>query len=546
MKNKSRAIFFKKKSKKRNLPRDSSTQRNMEEGVLQELVVLRDECVAAVKGFNWKLDRLPEDSRESAENMIHCLWMRARERKVLELCGKLKNNFCIDIGTHETHNLAAINIAISVLQRLTGSPPLPEVRALSATRGKELLQSRKQKLYVAPENRYTAIMATLDPAVMSPGLLKQLLEADDKVIGRLNTAHDSKEAWNTLISHLAVVEKDLGVAPTPLHVDLAGPKLRTLPVVDEDAVQKFRPTRNERGDVESPLRITLSEEGGLSIDDWKLVRKAKIGDEIRFYDARKKKRKGTVVETSKKSLTMELQKTVYLEGGLKLKLVRKQVKLASAKLERIARAVPIVLDCGNVLTLVSSSSAGNAKRKRVPVDLAGALVRVGDRGFFLRNKTKFRQPDESFFHLVLLDDGIVRCCVIRVSGGGAEVECQVQTCPPKFRLKAEKGINLPDSEFPSTVTAVTKEDLSNLADVLQLARGRHLTIGLSFVRFASDVTLLHETLDKMGADPTVAVCVKIETAQSLSCLPEILLASLSSKRPHSVMIARGDLAAEIG
>lgn len=78
------------------------------------------------------------------------------------------------------------------------------------------------------------------------------------------------------------------------------------------------------------------------------------------------------------------------------------------------------------------------------------------------------------------------------------------------------------------------------------------------------MTLLHKTLDRMGADADVAVCVKIETAQSLSCLPglrglfrlaflvliscleDILLACLASNRPHSVMLARGDLAAEIG
>lgn len=352
--------------------------------LLRELLVLRDECVAAARDFNWRLEGLAVDAKDSAINMIHCLWMRSAERKLVSLCSRLKSMLCLDVGSHETHNLAAILTVISVLERLTGqvSGSKP-VAAISETRGKELLMLRKNKLYKAPPERFTAIMATLDPGIMSTVLLKQLLEADKFLIGRINTAHDSPEAWKSLIERLGQVEKELGAGPTPLHVDLAGPKLRTLPVVNLNAVRKFRPTRNERGAVVSPVQITIGDEG-LAIDGSKIIRKSRVGDEIQFTDIRGKKLKGRVVDSSNSSLTFELKKTAYLEGGIKLKLSRKGI---TAKLEPMSRDEPIVLDPGSVFRLVPANVAGDEKKKRVPVDLGGAVLRIGDRGKGIRIAT---------------------------------------------------------------------------------------------------------------------------------------------------------------
>lgn len=124
----------------------------------------------------------------------------------------------------------------------------------------------------------------------------------------------------------------------------------------------------------------------------------------------------------------------------------------------------------------------------------------------------------------------------------------VEVCPPAFRLRAEKGVNLPNSDFPTSLSALTSEDLENLAFIMPLAARakRHLTVGLSFVRNENDVVALQRTLRDAGASSeSVGICVKIETQAALACLPLVLLAALAGP-PASVMLARGDLAAEVG
>jgi hypothetical protein len=74
---------------------------------------------------------------------------------------------------------------------------------------------------------------------------------------------------------------------------------------------------------------------------------------------------------------------------------------------------------------------------------------------------------------------------------------------------------------------------------------RPLTIGLSFVRNETDVRQLLRTLRTLGAADDVTVCYKIETHAALASLPLVLVAALDGP-PASIMIARGDLASEIG
>ena len=125
----------------------------------------------------------------------------------------------------------------------------------------------------------------------------------------------------------------------------------------------------------------------------------------------------------------------------------------------------------------------------------------------------------------------------------------MEVCPRGFRLKAEKGVNLPDSSFPASCSALTAEDEANLGHALRLLEvaERPLTVGLSFVRSEEDVQRLCRALQERGASPDrVSVCVKIETRAALLALPLVLLACLAGPYPASVMLARGDLAAEIG
>ncbi|WP_395020004.1 pyruvate kinase [Dongia sp.] len=111
------------------------------------------------------------------------------------------------------------------------------------------------------------------------------------------------------------------------------------------------------------------------------------------------------------------------------------------------------------------------------------------------------------------------------------------------KLKPEKGINLPDTALGlSPLTAKDHDDLATVAECADM-------IGYSFVSQPEDIDLLEGFLVEHCADRPaefpLGLVAKIERPEAVKNLPD-LIARASSSRPFGVMIARGDLAAEIG
>jgi pyruvate kinase len=106
------------------------------------------------------------------------------------------------------------------------------------------------------------------------------------------------------------------------------------------------------------------------------------------------------------------------------------------------------------------------------------------------------------------------------------------------RLRADKGINLPDSRLH--LAALTDKDAADLAFVAQHAD----LVGLSFVRTPADIQALQRHLHSLGAT-RMGIVLKIETSSAFEHLPSLLLAAMRTERV-GVMIARGDLAVECG
>ena len=88
--------------------------------------------------------------------------------------------------------------------------------------------------------------------------------------------------------------------------------------------------------------------------------------------------------------------------------------------------------------------------------------------------------------------------------------------------------------------ALTEKDLQDLDFAAQHAD----TIGFSFVRSTEDVQLLHQHLQKRTTR-RIGTVLKIETKAAFENLPQLLLAGLQAP-PLGVMVARGDLAVEVG
>jgi pyruvate kinase len=130
--------------------------------------------------------------------------------------------------------------------------------------------------------------------------------------------------------------------------------------------------------------------------------------------------------------------------------------------------------------------------------------------------------------VLLLDDGRMRMTVNTVEGS-----CIHATVDNDGVLSNNKGINLLGGGI--SAKALTEKDKADLAFAV---KHKYDYIALSFVRNAEDIREAKQLIAKHGGKQ--GVIAKIERSEALKNIEEIVLAS------DAVMIARGDLAIEIG
>ncbi len=147
---------------------------------------------------------------------------------------------------------------------------------------------------------------------------------------------------------------------------------------------------------------------------------------------------------------------------------------------------------------------------------------------------------------VYIDDGKIRTRVIEThylaADGKPALLLQVTHASPKgAKLRPEKGLNFPNIVLP--LCPLTQKDLQDLDFIATHAD----IIGYSFVQHAADVELLQQELNKrsQGRRSKLGIVAKIETAIAVCNLPELIIHA-AGQQAFGVMIARGDLAVEIG
>jgi pyruvate kinase len=140
---------------------------------------------------------------------------------------------------------------------------------------------------------------------------------------------------------------------------------------------------------------------------------------------------------------------------------------------------------------------------------------------------------------VLYNDGKLQGIVEEVGGDEARVRVTA-TKAGGVRLKPEKGLNLPDTALG--LAPLTAKDVGDLDSVVRIAD----MVGYSFVSRPGDIDLLEAAIAGLRpAGRPLGLVAKIERPEAVANLPA-LIARASGRRPFGVMIARGDLAAEIG
>lgn len=138
---------------------------------------------------------------------------------------------------------------------------------------------------------------------------------------------------------------------------------------------------------------------------------------------------------------------------------------------------------------------------------------------------------------VFFDDGKLGGTIVDAKPDVLEVRIDHPALSPA-KLKAGKGINVPDTDLP--ISALTDKDIEDLRTVTEVAD----VVEFSFVRTPDDIDKLFAELDRLGADD-LGVVLKIETRPAFENLPQLVMAAMA-RRKVGVMIARGDLAVEVG
>lgn len=212
------------------------------------------------------------------------------------------------------------------------------------------------------------------------------------------------------------------------------------------------------------------------------------------------------------------------------------------------------------------AEAETRRRARVAMDLGGPKIRTVDvlapAGERLKVGDRFRltcgkpQQDKEFpFQTgctlpdicqqvkvgaaVWVDDGKLGAQVEAIHPEGLTLRVTHARLKGEW-LRPEKGLNFPDTDL--SLPALTDKDLEDLDFVARHAN----IINYSFVQEVNDVILLQQALaERMVRPDRIAIVAKIETQRAIRNLPELIVQA-AGKQPFGVMIARGDLAVEIG
>lgn len=175
---------------------------------------------------------------------------------------------------------------------------------------------------------------------------------------------------------------------------------------------------------------------------------------------------------------------------------------------RVGKIKDMVVDTGDVLIVTSDAKATGKNMLPIDVENLHKYVKVGD--------------------TILIDDGLIELKTIKVVK--THIHCEVIH---GGTIRERKGVNLPYTSLP--MSSLTEKDIKDLKFGLD---NNVDYVALSFVRQARDIFELRKLIKKSGKNP--GIVAKIEMAEAIEHLQEIIDVS------DAVMVARGDLAVEVG
>lgn len=506
--------------------------------LLTQLEKIEEEAITLQKKYEKLLEQIHPANHKSAINLIHYLALRNQD--IRDLQSTLGQIGISQLGRAESHVMASLVAVKNLLNKiLTKKHFKKEKPPVSFKKGKKILKANTSALLGKKlKGSKTRIMVTLPSNATDDNKFIKKLVTSGMNSARINCAHDDAELWKRMIDKIHKAKNQTG-RNVKICMDLGGPKVRTGAMRPGPKVVHLQPERDLLGKVTSPAEVWLAPKETVPEKEKDFIIPVAIEwlnsledtSTIVFTDSRNKKCKFKIYKKRKPGWMAKCYDSAYIKTGTELKIESKNEseKISTQVGEMLPLEENIILKIGDKLILHKDTIPGdpaeydNEGNLIIPAHISCTLPEVF-------SDVKVGEP-------IILDDGKIEGNIISVDSEKMEVEITYAK-EEGSKLKADKGINLPESKLSiSGLTEKDKEDLNFVASHADV-------VNVSFVNNAQDIFLLLAELKKLKAD-RLGIIIKIETRSGYNNLPAILLAAMRHY-PIGVMIARGDLAIECG
>jgi pyruvate kinase len=476
--------------------------------------------------------------KKSAQNLIHYLAFRSFEIDLLQ--DRLREIGLPSLTHIEGHVMESLLSIKTIINHLLGEQKIEQsTGVITSAKSKKILSKNSKLLFgYKSKKRRARIMVTLpDIAADDPKYARRLLRAGMNS-ARINCAHDDANAWGKMIEHLNAAKLGLNKG-CKVMMDLGGPKLRTGPMIAGPKVIHIKPTRNDLGEVVNPARVWIAPpdipppadlyDAVLPIDE-NLFLKIKRGSTISFMDSRNKRCKIIVDGKEGAGRWGLCRDSAYITTGTRMEVQR--LKKNGQQSQYVGELMPLeqhlLLKQNDILILKRDPKPGeNATHNE-----NGELIKPAFISCTLPDVFEYVKEGEPIF----FDDGKIEGLIKEVHPDLLKIKI-THAKDLGTKLKADKGINLPDSDLP--IGGLTDKDIEDMKFVVSHADA----VNFSFVNDPGDVEQLQQCIDELNGD--IGIILKIETKRAFRNLPGIILKAMRNY-PVGVMIARGDLAIETG
>jgi pyruvate kinase len=539
-------------------PRRTSDPRSPASGgdtrtLLESMRALRAAVSAAARELAraWRPYLRNREFRSSAANLAAYIGLRRHDLRSIQ--SRLAALGLSSLGRCEGRVMATLDAVIHALRQMSGARVAHQrlagvARAMA--RDQLLLRRHTNRLLGAPPaNRWTRFMVTLPGEAGSDYPFVRDLVKHGMDCARINCAHDTPAVWRAMVRNIRRAERELG-RPCRIAMDLGGPRLRTGPVKSGPAILRVKVRRDALGRALQPEPVILDASGAAS----HAAASARTGggaparfavarawldrlrprDAIDFTDLRERERRWVVQKRLSDTACLARatrgawidETTVFVHTPRRGRGPRAGTTVAGP----IAAApLEIRLEQDDLLLLTREPVPGEPRSvNRRGKTVSPAHISCSEPKIF---------PALRLGQRVWIDEGKIGAVIEMVDERGAWLRV-THARPGGERIGPDKGLNFPDTVLP--LPALSASDLTHL----DLAARHADIVGFSFVRSAADIDELVRALAARGR-VDLGIIAKIETRAAVAALPEIIVHGAGS-HPLGVMIARGDLAVEIG